>query len=71
MHGKKRHAYKVLVRKSEGKRTLGIRRRRWGRNIKVDLREIEWDWSELDSCDPLQGPMASCYVYGNKISGCM
>jgi hypothetical protein len=26
----------------EGKRPLGIQRRRWEDNIKVDFREIEW-----------------------------
>jgi hypothetical protein len=31
------------VGKPEEKRPLGRRRRRWLDNIKVDLREIEWD----------------------------
>jgi hypothetical protein len=34
-------AYKVLVRRSEGKRPLGRRRRRWRDNIKMDLQEVE------------------------------
>jgi hypothetical protein len=33
----KRNAYRILVGKPEGKR------RRWVDNIKMDLREIEWD----------------------------
>jgi hypothetical protein len=33
---------KVLVRKPERKRPLGIPRRRWEDNIKVDLQEVEW-----------------------------
>jgi hypothetical protein len=33
----------VLVGKPEGKRPLGRSRRRWVDNIKMDLREIEWD----------------------------
>jgi hypothetical protein len=41
--GEKRNAYKILVGKSEGKRLLGRPRRRWVDNIKMDLREIEWD----------------------------
>jgi hypothetical protein len=48
--GEKRNAYRILVRKPEGKKTLGIPRRRWVDNIKMDLREIEWDgmdWIEL------------------------
>ena len=39
-----RNAYRVLVRKSEGKRSLGRPRRRWEDNIKMDLREV--------GCDP-------------------
>jgi hypothetical protein len=38
------------VRKPEGKRPLGRRRRRWEDNIKIDLREIGWDvmdWIDL------------------------
>jgi hypothetical protein len=41
--GEKRNAYRILVGKPEGKRTLGRPRRRWVDNIKMDLREIEWD----------------------------
>jgi hypothetical protein len=36
--GEKRNAYRVLVRKLEGKRPLGRSRRRWEDNIKMDLR---------------------------------
>jgi hypothetical protein len=45
-----RNTHRVLVRKPEGKRPLGRPRRRWGDNIKMNLREIEWDgtdWIEL------------------------
>jgi hypothetical protein len=38
--GEKRTAYRILVGKSEGKRSLGKPRRRWVDNIKMDLREI-------------------------------
>jgi hypothetical protein len=38
--GEKRNAYRILVGKPEGKRTLRIPRRRWEDNIKMDLREI-------------------------------
>jgi hypothetical protein len=41
--GEKRNAYRILVGKPEGKRRLGIPRRRWVDNIKMDLTEIEWD----------------------------
>jgi hypothetical protein len=39
-----------LVGKSEGKRQLGRPRRRWEDNIRIDLRQIEWevvDWVYL------------------------
>jgi hypothetical protein len=36
--GEKRNAYKILVRKPEGKTPLGRPRRRWVDNIKMDLR---------------------------------
>jgi hypothetical protein len=35
----KRNAYRILVRKPEGKRPPGRPRRRWVDNIKMDLRE--------------------------------
>jgi hypothetical protein len=38
------------VGKPEGKRLLGRQRRRWLGNIKIDLRETEWDgmdWIDL------------------------
>jgi hypothetical protein len=38
--GEKRIAYRILVGKPEGKRTLRRPRRRWVDNIKMDLREI-------------------------------
>jgi hypothetical protein len=41
--GEKRNAFRILVRKPEGKRPLGRQRRRWVDNIKIDLREIGWD----------------------------
>jgi hypothetical protein len=47
---KKRNAYRLLVRKPDGKRALGRPRRRWVDNIEMDLGEIEWsyvDWIGL------------------------
>ena len=32
----------LLVEKPEGKRLLGINRRRWEDNIKMDLQEVAW-----------------------------
>jgi hypothetical protein len=37
-----RKVYKVLAGKPEGKRPLGIPRRRWEDGIRMDLREIGW-----------------------------
>jgi hypothetical protein len=45
--GEKMNAYRLLVGKPEGKRPLGRPRRRWVDNIKVDPREIGWDWVDM------------------------
>jgi hypothetical protein len=48
--GEKRNAYKILVGKTEGNRPLRRPRCRWVDNIKIDLRETEWDsmdWIDL------------------------
>jgi hypothetical protein len=48
--GEKRNAYRILVGRPQGKRTLGRPRRRWVDNIKIDLREIGldgMDWINL------------------------
>jgi len=39
-YGGMRGAYRVLVRRAVGKRTLVIPRRRWQGNIKMDHREV-------------------------------
>jgi hypothetical protein len=36
------NAYRILVTKPEGKRSLRRRRRRWVNNIIMDLRDIGW-----------------------------
>jgi hypothetical protein len=41
-HAWERKVYRVLVGKPEGKRPLGIPRRRWEDRIRMDLREIGW-----------------------------
>jgi len=40
---KMRNAYKILVGKPEGKRSLGRPRRRWEHNIRMGLRETGWN----------------------------
>jgi len=48
--GDRRVLYRVLVGKSEGKRSLGRPRFRWEDNIKMDLQEVGcggMDWIEV------------------------
>jgi hypothetical protein len=45
----KKNAYRILVRKPEGKRPLGRSRRMWVDNIKMDLRDI--GWGDIDRID--------------------
>jgi hypothetical protein len=49
-NGEKRNAYRILVEKPQGKRSLGRPRRRCVDNSKIDLREIGldgMDWIDL------------------------
>jgi hypothetical protein len=49
-NGEKRNAYRLLVRKPEGRRPLGRLRRRWLDSIRMDLAEVGWsdvDWIGL------------------------
>jgi hypothetical protein len=49
-HGEKRHAFRRLLGKPEGRRPLGRHDSRWEDNIKMDLAELEWggkDWIQL------------------------
>jgi hypothetical protein len=48
--GEKRNAYRLLVGKPEGKRSLGRRRHRWVDNIRMNLGEVGFgdvDWIGL------------------------
>ena len=48
--GEGRGVHRVLVEKTEGKRSMGRPRRRWKDNIKMDLQEVGGgfvDWMEL------------------------
>jgi hypothetical protein len=48
--GEERGMYRVLVGKPEGKRPLGRPKRRWGDNIRMELKEVGcgvMDWIEL------------------------
>jgi hypothetical protein len=51
-HGEMKNAFKILIRKPEGKRPLGSYRHRLEYNIKMDIRAIEFegvDWIHLVS----------------------
>jgi len=61
--------HRVLVGKPEGKRPLGIPRRRWEDNIKMDLQEVGrggMDWIELaedrDRCRSLVSTVMKLWV---------
>jgi hypothetical protein len=48
--GEKRNEYRLLVGKPEGRKPLGLPRRRWLDNIRMDLVEVLWgdvDWIGL------------------------
>jgi len=48
--GQTTSAYRVLVRKSEGKKQLVRPRRRWEDNIKMNIQKVGWigiDWIDL------------------------
>jgi hypothetical protein len=40
--GEKQNAYRLLVGKPEGKRSLGRPRNRWVDKIRMDLGKVEW-----------------------------
>ena len=46
--GERRHVYRVLVGKPEGKRPLGRPRHKLEVNIRMDLQEVGWGvWTRL------------------------
>jgi hypothetical protein len=44
--GRRRSTYKILVGKSEGRRSFVRYNRRWKDNIRMDVREIGWEVME-------------------------
>ena len=66
--GEERVVDRVLVGKPEGKRPLGIPRRIWEDNIKMDLQEVGgvvgtgWSWLRI-------GRGGGTCEYGNELSG--
>jgi hypothetical protein len=59
------NAYRILVGKPEGKRLLGILRRRWVENIKIDLRDIRYTIDlaqDRDQCRALVNKVMNLWV---------
>jgi len=55
--GEGENTYRISVGRSEGKRPIGIPRRRWEDNIKMDTREIGLDganWIHLAQDSPVE-----------------
>jgi hypothetical protein len=46
--GRKKNAYKVVVRNSQGRMHLGRTRHRWQKSIRTDQREREREWECMD-----------------------
>jgi hypothetical protein len=66
--GARRGAYRILVGRPEGKRSLGKPRRRWENNIKMYLREVGWGQG-LDRFGSGWGQVAGSCECGNEPSG--
>jgi hypothetical protein len=72
----KRNAYRILVGKPEGRRTLGRPRSRWVDNLKINLGGIGWDgvdWIDMaHDRDHLRALVNTVFFIDNrptKISG--
>jgi hypothetical protein len=65
----KGNAYRILVGNPEGKRLLRRRRCRWVVNIKMDLREIEWDGTDWINLAQGNGPVEGSCEHGNEPLG--
>jgi hypothetical protein len=66
---KKLNTYRILVGNLEGKKPLGRPRRRWVDNIKMDLREIEWDGGDWIDLPEDKDQWRALNKHGNEPSG--
>jgi hypothetical protein len=60
----KKNAYRILVKKPEGKKPLGRLTRRLVDNIKMDPRVIEWDGMD---CIDLAQDWGQCKALVNRV----
>jgi hypothetical protein len=67
--GEGRGVYRVLVGRSESKRSLARPRSRWENKIKIDLREIGIDGKNWIQLAQGEGPVAGSCEHGNEPSG--
>jgi len=65
----RRGVYRVLVGKAEEKRQLGITRRKWEGNIKMDFQEVGCGSYGLDRDGSGKGQVAGTSECGNDLSG--
>jgi len=69
MYGDWRVAQRALVRKPEGKNSLGRPRRKWKDNIKTDLQEVGWGARNGLICLRTGTGTEHIYECGNEPSG--
>jgi hypothetical protein len=66
--GERIGAYRALVGRLDGNRTLRRSSRKWDDNIKLDLQEVGCGY-ELDCSFSGQEQVLGCYECGNELSG--
>jgi hypothetical protein len=64
-----KNAYRILMGKPEGKRSLGRPRGRWVDNIKIHLRDIGCDGMDWIDLAQDQGPVEGSCEHGDEPSG--
>jgi hypothetical protein len=62
----KRHAFRILGGKPQGKKRLGRPRCRWDSDSRVDVKSSRMGSRGLDSHSSRLGEKTGCYEYGNE-----
>jgi hypothetical protein len=65
--GEQSNACRVLLEKSEGKRSLGRFKCRWEDNIILYLKEIEWEGVDWNNLAHNGGKFTSCWEYDKDV----